>query len=294
MVNKRLRHATFQRVTMKRAIRSDRQARLAIRTLLCALAAAIFQSTPVRADLMQIDATVAFRFLALGRPEVHLTATGVADVNQGGADFALNTLHVAGGISASVGVPVTDPEVTASVASIRWNVTLGTGSLAPFDATSPLTRSTLPLRGSVRLCLIQATCSVLLMPFTQSSGAVGIGVGGTFVPSLGSNAVAISIQAAPWTVGPAAIPVPTAGGGSISIPSSGFAHGPFSFSGSAALTGGELKLVSPVVVRAAEGLHPLTGFSTINIRFVPEPGGGLLVVAGIAGLATLGRGRITT
>lgn len=242
---------------------------------------------------MQIEGTVSFNFLAGGKIHARVAATGVADVNPGSPDIALNTLDLAGGISGSVGIPVTDPEVTASVASIRWDVALGTGLLKPFTPL-PLIQNTLPLRGSARLCLITAACSnsVLLMPFTRGGGATGIGVGGSFVPALGPNAVAISVEAAPWTVGPAFVPISTFGGSTISIPSSGYLHGPLSFSGSAALVGGELKLVSPVVVRSAEGLHPFTSFATIQIRFVPEPGMGLLLFAGVVGLLVLGRGRI--
>jgi hypothetical protein len=200
----------------------------------------------------------------------------------------------ASGFSGSVAIPVTDPEVTASVASIRWDVALGTGSLRPF-APPPLTQNRLPLRGSVRLCLVLAGCSSSeqLMPFTQSSGAAGIGIGGSFVPSPESNAIAVSIEAAPWTVGSAFLPISTVAGGIVSIPSTGYLHGPFSFSGSAALPGGELKLVSPTIVRSAEGLHPLTNFATIHIRFIREPGAGLLLVAGVVGLLLVGRSRIT-
>ncbi len=294
-MNARLRKTTLQHVATKPKAPRASLKRFASRSLLCAIATGSFQSATVRAELMQIEGTVSFNYLAFGRPQVQVTATGVADVNKGGPDFALNTLGIAGGISGSVGVPVTDPEVTGSVASIRWDVAVGTGSLAPFASPYPLTRNALPLHGSVRLCLISASCisSELLMPFTQSHGAAGIGVGGSFAPLLGSKVVAISVEAAPWTVGPAFIPVSTIGGNTISIPSSGYLHGPFSFSGSAALAGGSLKLVSPVVVRSAEGLHPLTSFATIHIRFVPEPGVGLLLVAGVIGLLVLGRGRIT-
>ena len=116
-------------------------------------------------------------------------------------------------------------------------------------------------------------------------------MGGLIVPS--PNTIAISIEAAPWTVGTAYVPISTLNGSSLSIPSSGFVHGPFSFTGSAALVGGELKLVTPVIVRSPEGIHPLTSFATIDIRFVPEPGVGLLLIAGVVGLLVLGRGRIS-
>jgi len=293
-VKTRLRRTRLQRDVSKSSPDGARLKQLVSPILLCAIATGSFPPAPVHAELMQIEGTVAFDFLALGRPPIRVTATGVADVNAGGSDIALNTLDVVAGISGSVGIPVTDPEVTASVASIRWDVSLGTGSLRPF-ASLPLTQNRLPLRGSMRLCLVTAACgsSELLMPFTQSSGAVGIGIGGSLVPTPDTLAVAVSIEAAPWTVGPAFLPISTSGGGTVSIPSSGYLHGPFSFSGSAALAGGELKLVSPVLVRSAEGLHPLTSFATINIRFVPEPGVGLLLVVGVVALLLVGRGRIT-
>ena len=86
-------------------------------------------AAPVRAEPMEFEGTVSLNLLASRKTEVQVAGTGVADVNKGGPDIALNTLDLAGGISGSVAVPVTDPEVTATIASIRWDAALGTGSV---------------------------------------------------------------------------------------------------------------------------------------------------------------------
>jgi hypothetical protein len=68
-------------------------------------------------------------------------------------------------------------------------------------------------------------------------------------------------------------------------------HGPWSFTGSTALPGGELQLVTPLVVNARQGMDPLTGFGRLAIRFVPEADSLLLLGSGAAGLALAARAR---
>ena len=56
-----------------------------------------------------------------------------------------------GAITGSGTVPVTDPETTGTVKSIRVSVTLGAGTLTGISGAPPLGRNELPLRGS-RAC----------------------------------------------------------------------------------------------------------------------------------------------
>jgi hypothetical protein len=120
----------------------------------------------------------------------------------------------------------------------------------------------------------------------------------------------LSIQGAPWTINTA-----TASGfyppffGDNDLPSlvtatrRGFAHGPGSGTTSTAQIGGMLQMVTPMQVRwdtwygypGVPWLHQryvYGGFGVLTIRFIPEPGVGLLLATGIAGLVAIGRRRI--
>jgi len=251
-------------------------------------------SGPAFAEVLAWDGSLSFQFFDpnLGRPT--LTGSGVAIALPIGEGPALETLRIRGGITDSTLVLVTDPEAVPLV-GVGLTGTLGIGTLRPFQPPVPfgpqLTASTLALGGRARLCILYADCtSFLPIPFLKNKGATAVGVGGVLTGG-GFGAIRISLQAAPWTVGTATIPLVTSGGSTVTAFAFGFARGPLSFTGSTATSGGEIQIVTPMVVQSTEGLSSLTGFGVLSIRFIPEPGFLLLLASGIGGLIALCRSR---
>jgi hypothetical protein len=240
--------------------------------------------------------TLTLEFLDPGIPDATITGVGVADVNPGGGGAALVTLGIAGGISGTVTVPVADPYSAGSLFSVMIAASLGFGTLGPFQPGAPLgepqlTRNTLPMPGTARLCVLAPGCGFgPLLPLTANSGQTGVGVGGLLTAG-GVGSVRFSVQAAPWTVGTATLTLATTQGGSVSVARAGFAHGPWSFAtGSTALPGGALQLVTPIAIESQSG-ESLPAFGVLTLRFVPEPGSLLLLAPGLLGLFALARMR---
>jgi hypothetical protein len=226
---------------------------------------------------------------------VIFAGSGVATISSSGGGTRLEDLRIAGGITGVGTIPLTDPDISASNRSIRISPQLGTGTLGPFWPIEPwpepqLSRNTLPVRGSLRICMFSPGCHAgTNTPLSRHAGKQAVGVGGTLTQG-GFGTLRISIEAAPWTVYSTTLVVNTAQGGTTHWIRSGWIHGPFSSSSSAATTGGALQLVTPLVLRSNTGVY-LPGFTSLTIRFVPEPGFPLLMGPGIIGLMLLGRTR---
>ncbi len=117
-----------------------------------------------------------------------------------------------------------------------------------------------------------------------------MGVGGIITVG-GSGPLRLSLEAAPWTIRTATVPVTTNGGGTVAVAAAGWLHGPASFTTSTAVSGGALSLVTPLRITSNLGT-PLGAFGRLTLRFVPEPGLLLLMGSGLLGLAILGRTRM--
>jgi|GEM_PF-1210361 len=228
-------------------------------------------------------------------PTVALAGSGVATTSSSGGGTRLESLRIAGGITGVGTIPFTDPDTSATIRSLRISPRLGTGTLGPFWPIAPwpdpqLSRDTLPLRGDLRICLLFPDCQMgRKIPLSQHSGARAVGVGGTLTDGA-FGTLRISIEAAPWTVYSTTLRVRTAQGGTVASTRSGWIHGPYSSSSSAAATSGALQLVTPLVVRSNAGMY-LPGFTSFTLRFLPEPGFLLLIMAGVVGLLVLGASR---
>ncbi len=156
------------------------------RLLAClAITPMLLVSATTHARLLEFEGTLSFVTIAPGIQPTTITRTGVAIVNEGGVDLALNTLRLApGAIAGTATVPVTDPEVTATIASLQLQATMGAGVFHPFSAAVPsqplLTQNILPLIGSVRVCQVLAGCGSAQQLFPLQQGAAGVGVGGVW------------------------------------------------------------------------------------------------------------------
>ena len=210
------------------------------------------------------------------------TGAGVATVNGSAGRIPLSSLRLAGAITGSTVVPLTDPDL-APLRTILAHVTLGTGILAPISGGgSPLTRNQLPIGGEVRLCILfECGFGYIPLPLTVG-GTRGAGIGGLVtVNTFGKAGVKISVAGAPWTIGVTTV--------SNSV-RSGFAHGPVSGTTTTAKEGGVVQLVTPIqVTTTLGGVSDIIGI--LRIVLVPEPGSGLLLGAGVIALAAMGRRR---
>ena len=229
----------------------------------------------------------------VGLAPVSVEGMGIATLDGTGANFS--SLRLEGGIAGEHHTPVTPLTGTAArpTVSVGASVELGSGTLGPFWPAQPLTANRLPVGGTERLCWFFPGCGLYLgLPLSVRSGQSALGVGG--IATLGGvGAVRISVDFRPWTVRTASLSFETGAGEVVTATERGWVHGPGSFTGSTALTGGALSVVTPVRV-SGSSLETGSAFNTIarlQIRFVPEPRRWLLLVPGAAGLALLGRSR---
>jgi hypothetical protein len=264
---------------------------------LAALAAGVLVgatlATSAFAATLEWQGTLSFPFRTL--PSFEVTGTGVATVNGSGGRGHLNTLRLAGGLTGSTTIPLTDPHHPTLVT--LWPAAqLGTGTLAPISGGGPLTSNTLPVHGNGKLCVLFPGCgNYLPIPLTLM-GKAGVGLGGIIQVGTLSKGPAFSIVGAPWTIGVASVTeVPTENGGTTTVTAQGFAHGPASGTSSTAALSGVIQLVTPIKLipayRFPEGADILPLFGILKLRFIPEPEMLLLLGWGAAALLLFGRRR---
>ncbi len=230
-------------------------------------------------------------------PEVTFKGSGVATVNNSGGGSHLNTLRLAGGITGSGTIPVTDPDTTGTIPSYQLAVTLGTGTLSGISGAPPLNPpATLPVPGVTRVCLFApGICNPSIsVPLTLNSGATGLGVGGLLTMG-GNGVVRISIQIAPWTLGSVTAINQTKDGGFTTFTRTGFIHGAASNNSSTATGSGVIQLISPQQI-TVEGLSgnasALSLFAVMTLHFIPEPGLLLMIGSGVVAMGLIGRSRM--
>jgi hypothetical protein len=250
-----------------------------------------------RAELLTFEGRVLAVLPGQGVLEV-ATGTGVARIDDLQiSELELVEVELVGG----TGIPVTDP-TAAPVTSIRLSASLAQGTLGIDPFGGPLgqpavSTPALPMPGALQVCMLIAPLPPCIggfaVPFTKGSGTVGVGVGG-LITFGGSATVRVSLYGAPFTLNAVTVTGATESGAVFTIFSTGSLKGPGSFTSSAGQTGGYLSLVTPtrVITNQAGGVAALaSGFLRLEIEFVPEPGVGLLLGSGAAGLLILARRR---
>lgn len=234
-------------------------------------------------------------------PPLVTNGSGVATVNSSSGSNHLSTLRLAGGISGTDIAPVTDPEVTGTIPSVRVTATLGTGTISGIVAnTNPVLgqvagNRTLPVLGLARVCIAVAGCAAALpLQLSQNNGNSGIGVGGLLTIGNKGN-IRISIEATGWTIGTGMGISQTPNAGFTNRTRTGFVHDANSGTSSTAANSGIIQLISPMQV-ITDGVpgenEKLQLFGTLTIHFIPEPGVLLLLGSGVVGLVLIGRHRM--
>ena len=200
----------------------------------------------------------------------------VAVWNLGGsADVTATSISnlTAGIFSFTGSIPVTDPGAFPIAGLFVSGVTNGVGNFSGVDTTSG--NGPMAVKGVANICLFAGCAGPpanVTVPFTQGPGVNGLGLGGA--PIAVAGLVNVTVNANQWTTGTASV-------------------GTTSFSG-LPLTGGHVKLVSPVTISTNIGASAvLPMFAFMDLTFVPEPGTLLLLASGVAGLAMVGRKRMS-
>lgn len=215
-------------------------------------------------------------------PPAVATGTGVAKVS--GFGTALEALALFPGVAAG---DATLP-ASGSAAALRVAFAAGAAQLAFSSESGAAGGGTLPLPGSLKLCLYAADCTggALTLPLTSSGDGVGRGPG-MLSATAGASRTA-TLRGDRFTLGTASVTTPSG-----SATRAGSVHGPLSGTSlaSAGASGATLQLVSPIAIHSNVGPLDAGGFATITLTLLPEPDPRLAAAAALLALAGLTRLR---
>lgn len=199
--------------------------------------------------------------------------TGNLDQSAGGSITSLTA-----GIFSFTGtidsLPITDPGAAPmNGLQILAGSSNGVGNFGSISTV--FGGGTMAATGSANICMY-APCSTptlnVNVPFTQTGNGIGLGGAPIVVPGI---PVALTVMGNGWTTGTATL-------------------GTMSFSGTPLYDGGHVKLVTPIVLMTNNSAFPVVpAFGFLDLDLVPEPGTLILLASGVAGLAMVGRKRMS-
>jgi len=221
-----------------------------------------------------------------------LPSIGITWNNTGAADVTATSIS---GLSAGIfnftgSLVVTDAAAFPIKGLAMVNVSNSIGNFLNVDTTSG--GGPMAVTGVANVCLFKA-CSGppanVVVPFTEG-GVNGIGLGGEPIIVGGDALVLLTIPGNQWTTGERSIQV-ASDAATPDVPKF------ITQSGSPLDASGHIKLISPTTLSTNIGASAtLPMFAIMELQFeqvVPEPGTLLLLASGVAGLAMVGRKRMS-
>jgi hypothetical protein len=287
---------------------------------LSAIAVVFAIASAAQADKLLFSGTHKITFSHNGAiKEVAASGTGVASANaQSGPLHTLELTRAFAKITETATASTPGPGVDDQIRfeGVRINPTLAgpgghPGVFAPILAAAQggaLAKSTLPAAGTIRLCSLGGCPASVALHLAQTMGGAAIGPGVNSTPFTATamtgtmtGLTMVMVVGHPWTVNTTTVSYRTTMGTMTgTFMDKGFAKGPLGKAGTTLDVtsmgmGGTLQLVSGIQTTCAgciDNRNSPSGYVTrLTINFEPEPGLLVMLGAGAAGVALLGRTR---
>jgi hypothetical protein len=210
---------------------------------------------------------------ALAPPPI--TGTGPGTSVGGTASIGANILS---GVVAATGI-TSAPPITQVVMSLAGHAA---GNFTPTGGPNGGMGGPMTLAGAAKILAYSGNVTLVLVPLSP------VGQPGGFVSVTGGGGTIIQASGDGWTTGMLTLTTPsiTVGGGTATPGTTAQTGTDMRTPGGA----GTVVLITPLFIRTNLA-GDIPTFATLTLNYVPEPGTLLLLGAGIAGLALLGRKR---
>ena len=226
----------------------------AVWTLIAHLSLVAATSLAPRAGMAEpLPVTGVLTFHVGSLPEITVEGAGMGDILAGGTISQISQVHVDPGVFDATGITRTASATAFPIAGLRADVANEAGAFSREQSASPL-QGVMPISGVAKVCLF-APCSQ--SPLANLSLPLSvIGEGGSVT---GVGDVNLTVQGAPWTTGPIAIPV--GAGTSFTV------HGGIGRNGQSV----QVNLVTPIFISSNIGASPVIGsWASLTLEFSDE------------------------